>query len=82
MKKYAVFSSHHRAASIPLRINAYDAPFGPTRWAATFSDMTPTELVTAFTTALAAAHAQGRDAFLHGPDHSPLGAVEPLLVQD
>ncbi|MEU1819928.1 DUF317 domain-containing protein [Streptomyces roseifaciens] len=33
-------------------MSAYDDAFGSVRWAATFNDRTPTEFVTAFTTAL------------------------------
>jgi uncharacterized protein DUF317 len=45
------------------RINAYEVPFGPPAWGVCFNDSCPTELATAFTTALAAAYEQGPDAY-------------------
>lgn len=41
--------------------------------------MTPTELVTAFTTALAAAYTQGMDAYLDKEPRDRFDAVAPLL---
>ncbi|MFI1185836.1 DUF317 domain-containing protein [Streptomyces californicus] len=67
------------------RINAYRDPFGPPTWGACFNDRTPTEFVTAFTTALATAYEQGRpDTSLTRPvartdEHDPFHAVVPLL---
>lgn len=67
------------------RINAYRDPFGPPTWGACFNDRTPTEFVTAFTTALATAYEQGRpDTYLARPvartdEHDPFHAVVPLL---
>ncbi|MEU6231290.1 DUF317 domain-containing protein [Streptomyces sp. NPDC047042] len=49
------------------RINAYEDPFGPPAWGVCFNDSCPTELVTAFTTALAVAYEQGPDAYLAKP---------------
>ncbi|MFF4285668.1 DUF317 domain-containing protein [Streptomyces sp. NPDC001633] len=66
------------------RINAYKDPFGPPVWGVCFNEDTPTEVVLAFTTALAKAHEQGSDAYLVPPDprHSdrdPFLAVVPLI---
>ncbi|MEU7205633.1 DUF317 domain-containing protein [Streptomyces sp. NPDC045470] len=68
------------------RINAYNDPFGQPAWGACFNDRCPTEFVQAFTTALAAAYAQGPDAYLARPvagtdDREPFRAVVPLLQQ-
>lgn len=49
------------------RINAYEDPFGPPAWGVCFNDGCPTEVVTAFTTALAAAYEQGPDVYLAKP---------------
>ncbi len=62
------------------RINAYKDPFGPPAWGVCFNDSTPTEFVTAFTTALAQAYEQGPDAYLTRPvadsaEHNPFLAV-------
>ncbi|MFE7312868.1 DUF317 domain-containing protein [Streptomyces sp. NPDC057555] len=48
------------------KIAVHSDPFGPPRWLATFDSSTPTELVTAFTTALAHDYAQGHDTYLYG----------------
>ncbi|MCC3773152.1 DUF317 domain-containing protein, partial [Streptomyces sp. UNOC14_S4] len=64
------------------RINAYDDSFGSVRWAATFNDRTPTEFVTAFTTALAQAYTQGPDTYLHGATNEPDQAFTPLTAAD
>lgn len=66
------------------RINAYKDLFGPPVWGACFNDACPTELVTAFTTALAEAYEQGPDAYLARPvsgskDRDPFLAVAPLI---
>ncbi|MET8658644.1 DUF317 domain-containing protein [Streptomyces griseus] len=67
------------------RINAYRDPFGPPTWGACFNDRTPTEFVTAFTTALATEYEQGRpDTYLARPvdgtdELDPFHAVVPLL---
>lgn len=45
---------------------------------ATFDTPTPTELVTAFTTALASSYTKGPDAFLSGVDHRIDEALRPL----
>ncbi len=68
------------------RINAYKDPFGPPTWGVCFNDRVPTELVQAFTTALATAYEQGPDAYLARPvtgidEHDPFLAVVPLLKQ-
>ncbi|MGW2046236.1 DUF317 domain-containing protein [Streptomyces sp. NPDC001858] len=68
------------------RINAYKDPFGPPVWGVCLNDRVPTEFVTAFTTALAAAYEQGPDAYLARPvsgtdEHDPFLAVVPLLKQ-
>lgn len=66
------------------RINAYRDPFGPPTWGTCFKDRTPTEFVTAFTTALATAYEQGPATYLARPvaridEHDPFLAVVPLL---
>ncbi|MFI1953155.1 DUF317 domain-containing protein [Streptomyces xinghaiensis] len=48
-------------------IAAYEDPFGPRRWAATFNQNTPPEIVAAFTTALARDYEGGNDRFLARP---------------
>ncbi|MGC4950044.1 DUF317 domain-containing protein [Streptomyces sp. DT224] len=68
------------------RINAYRDPFGPPVWGACFNDRTPTEFVTALTTALATAYEQGPGACLARPvagieEHDPFRTVKPLLDQ-
>ncbi|WP_425543623.1 DUF317 domain-containing protein [Streptomyces luteireticuli] len=62
------------------RISAYDDAFGSVRWAATFNNRTPTEFVTAFTTALAQAYTQGPDTYLHGATNEPAQAFTPLTA--
>ncbi|MER6516674.1 DUF317 domain-containing protein [Streptomyces sp. NPDC001553] len=61
------------------RITAYRDPFAAPAWGVCFNDMTPTELVTAFTTALAAAYTQGPDAYLDKEPRDRFDAVAPLL---
>lgn len=66
------------------RINAYKDPFGPPVWGVCFNDSVPTEFVTAFTTALAAAYEQGPDRYLARPvsgseDRDPFLAIDPLV---
>ncbi|CAL9362963.1 hypothetical protein SUDANB105_00705 [Streptomyces sp. enrichment culture] len=66
------------------RINAYKDPFGPPVWGVCFNDSCPTEFVTAFTTALAAAYEQGPSSYLARPvaggkDRDPFLAVAPLI---
>ncbi|MEU2598215.1 DUF317 domain-containing protein [Streptomyces hirsutus] len=66
------------------RINAYQDPFGPPVWGVCFNDSSPTEFVTAFTTALAEAYEQGPDTYLAAPDprskdRGPFLAVAPLI---
>ncbi|AKH83946.1 hypothetical protein AA958_19060 [Streptomyces sp. CNQ-509] len=68
------------------RINAYRDPFGPPAWAVCFNDATPTEFVTAFTTALAIAYEAGRAAYLARPlpgiaERDPIRIIDPLLQQ-
>ncbi|MEV8426471.1 DUF317 domain-containing protein [Streptomyces niveus] len=68
------------------RINAYNDSFGPPTWGVCFNDSSPTEFVTAFTTALARAYEDGPDAYLARPDalsdeHEPFQVVHPLLRQ-
>ncbi|AJT68648.1 hypothetical protein T261_7046 [Streptomyces lydicus] len=53
-------------------------PFGPPRWLATFDSNAPTELVTAFTTALAHDYAQGHDSYLYGDTGRDRG-FQPLV---
>ncbi|QFQ99326.1 DUF317 domain-containing protein [Streptomyces phaeolivaceus] len=48
-------------------VAAYEDPFGPRRWAATFNQNTPPEIVAAFTTALAHDYEEGNDHFLARP---------------
>ncbi|MEU2263883.1 DUF317 domain-containing protein [Streptomyces sp. NPDC019645] len=66
------------------RINAYKDPFGPPTWGVCFNDSCPTEFVTAFTTALAAAYEHGPSAYLAAPDsrsadREPFLAAVPLI---
>ncbi|MEU6192366.1 DUF317 domain-containing protein [Streptomyces sp. NPDC047061] len=66
------------------RINAYKDPFGPPVWGVCFNDSAPTEFVTAFTTALAAAYERGPDRYLARPvsgskDRDPFLAIDPLV---
>ncbi|MBT2409384.1 DUF317 domain-containing protein [Streptomyces sp. ISL-12] len=68
------------------RINAYKDAFGPPAWGVCFNDSTPTEFVTAFTTALAAAYQHGPDHYLARPvpgttDRDPFQAINPLIEQ-
>ncbi|MFD3522288.1 DUF317 domain-containing protein [Streptomyces sp. NPDC058653] len=66
------------------RINAYNDLFAPPVWGVCFSDSSPTEFVTAFTTTLAKAYEQGSGAYLAPPDlghagRDPFLAVVPLI---
>ena len=66
------------------RINAYEDRFGPPTWGVSFNDQCPTEFVTAFTTALAAAYQAGPERYLARPDPSDpeldtFHAVVPLI---
>ncbi|MEU5833052.1 DUF317 domain-containing protein [Streptomyces diacarni] len=66
------------------RINAYKDPFATPTWGVCFNDSCPTEVVTAFTTALATAYQQGPHAYLAAPDPSntdqdPIHALSPLI---
>jgi hypothetical protein len=47
------------------KITAYSAPFAMPRWLVTFQDSAATEIVAGFTTALAAAYAEGPDSYLY-----------------
>ncbi|CAL2073700.1 conserved protein of unknown function [Streptomyces murinus] len=66
------------------RINAYKHPFGPPTWGVCFNNRAPTELVTAFTMALAEAYEQGPHSYLASPalgskGWGPFMAVAPLI---
>ncbi|MEU2874120.1 DUF317 domain-containing protein [Streptomyces olivoreticuli] len=68
------------------RITAYIDPFAQPHWGMCFNNMTPTEFVTALTTALAKAYAESADAYLTGPEPNPedpdrdaFSAVQPLI---
>lgn len=66
------------------RINAYEDRFGPPTWGVSFNDQCPTEFVTAFTTALAAAYQDGPEHYLAQPDPADpeldaFHAVVPLI---
>ncbi|MGW3864712.1 DUF317 domain-containing protein [Streptomyces sp. NPDC005047] len=68
------------------RINAYRDAFGPPVWGVCFNDGAPTEIVTAFTTALAAAYREGPDHYLArplvgSPERDPFLAVDPLIAR-
>ncbi|MCX5555329.1 DUF317 domain-containing protein [Streptomyces sp. NBC_00038] len=60
------------------KIAVHADPFGPPRWMATFDSPTPTELVTAFTTALASGYAKGPDNYLAQKAYPVDGALRPL----
>ncbi|WP_250287647.1 DUF317 domain-containing protein [Streptomyces atroolivaceus] len=47
------------------KITAYSSDYATPRWLVTFQSGTPTEIVAGFTTALAAAYAEGPDSYLH-----------------
>lgn len=47
------------------KITANSDPFAMPRWLVTFQDSAPTEIVAGFTTALAAAYAEGPNSYLH-----------------
>ncbi|MFE7318246.1 DUF317 domain-containing protein [Streptomyces sp. NPDC057555] len=59
------------------KIAVHSDPFGPPRWLATFDNTTPTELVTAFTTALAHDYAHSHDTYLYGSTSRDRG-FQPL----
>ncbi|GGL34664.1 hypothetical protein GCM10010095_19990 [Streptomyces anthocyanicus] len=66
------------------RINAYNDAFGPPTWGVCFNDSATTELVTAFTTALAEAYQRDPGHYLARPlagsaDRAPFLAVDPLI---
>ncbi|MER5442579.1 DUF317 domain-containing protein [Streptomyces sp. NPDC002790] len=66
------------------RINAYEDRFGPPTWGVSFNDMCPTEFVTAFTTALAAAYQAGPEHYLArpnlaDPELDAFHAIVPLI---
>ncbi|MFE2426887.1 DUF317 domain-containing protein [Streptomyces sp. NPDC059373] len=48
-------------------VSAYEDPFGPRRWAATFNQNTPPEIVAGLTVALARDYEEGNDRFLARP---------------
>ncbi|MFF9072771.1 DUF317 domain-containing protein [Streptomyces sp. NPDC014872] len=60
------------------KVAAHSDPFGPPDWLATFDANTPTELVTAFTSALATSHVENPDAVLIGPRGSAEEGFRPL----
>ncbi|WP_411573551.1 DUF317 domain-containing protein [Streptomyces fradiae] len=60
------------------KIAAHSDPFGPPDWLATFDSNTPTELVTAFTSALATSYARDPDASLTGPRRPAEEGFRPL----
>ncbi|WP_432198968.1 DUF317 domain-containing protein [Streptomyces sp. bgisy027] len=60
------------------KVAAHADPFGPPRWMATFDTPTPTELVTAFTTALVTSYTKGPDAYLSGTTHRVDQALNSL----
>jgi hypothetical protein len=64
------------------KITAYSDPFAMPRWLVTFQDSAPTEMVVGFTTALAAAYAEGPDFYLcYGHDYQAVqDAVTPLAA--
>ncbi|MFI0721937.1 DUF317 domain-containing protein [Streptomyces sp. NPDC021224] len=47
------------------KITAYSDPFAMPRWLVTFQDSAATEIVAGFTTALAAAYAEGPDSYVY-----------------
>ncbi|WP_236241511.1 DUF317 domain-containing protein [Streptomyces sp. CC228A] len=60
------------------KVAAHSDPFGPPDWLTTFDSNTPTELVTAFTSALAASYAKDPDAALTGPRRPVEEGFRPL----
>ncbi|MFF9567631.1 DUF317 domain-containing protein [Streptomyces sp. NPDC014685] len=60
------------------KVAAHSDPFGPPAWLATFDANTPTELVTAFTSALATAYAEAPDTLLTAPHRPAENGFLPL----
>ncbi|MEV0598235.1 DUF317 domain-containing protein [Streptomyces sp. NPDC050315] len=60
------------------KIAVHSDPFAPPHGIATFDNPTPTELVTAFATALAHDYAPGSDAYLYGNTKQDVG-LHPLI---
>ncbi|MFJ6948969.1 DUF317 domain-containing protein [Streptomyces wuyuanensis] len=60
------------------KVAAHSDPFGPPDWLAAFDANTPTELVTAFTSALATSHAENPDAVLIGARGTAEEGFRPL----
>ncbi|MFF1674677.1 DUF317 domain-containing protein [Streptomyces sp. NPDC058256] len=60
------------------KVAVHASPFGPPHWMATFDTPTPTELVAAFTTALASSYTKGSDTYLSGTAHPVDHALRPL----
>ncbi|MEU6015052.1 DUF317 domain-containing protein [Streptomyces sp. NPDC047515] len=60
------------------KVAAHSDPFGPPDWLTTFDSNTPTELVTAFTTALATSYAKDPDAALTSPRRPAEEGFRPL----
>ncbi|MFD2683722.1 DUF317 domain-containing protein [Streptomyces phyllanthi] len=61
------------------RITAYQDVFASPRWACTFSDMAPTEFVTAVTTVLAKVHTDGPEHYLRNYPWQTYKSVAPLV---
>lgn len=64
------------------KITAYSDSFAMPRWLVTFQNSTPTEIVADFTTALAAAYAEGPDSYLYygNSDLAALDVGTPLAA--
>ncbi|MFJ2626858.1 DUF317 domain-containing protein [Streptomyces sp. NPDC087532] len=62
------------------KVAAHSDPFGPPDWLATFDANTPTELVTAFTSALVTAYAETPDTLLTAPLRPAENGFLPLEV--
>lgn len=60
------------------KVAAHSDPFAPANWLATFDANTPTELVTAFTSALVTSHAEDLEALLTGPRGPAEEGFRPL----
>ncbi|WP_098897901.1 DUF317 domain-containing protein [Streptomyces sp. st77] len=60
------------------KVAAHHDPFGPPDWLATFDSNTPTELVTAFTSAVATSYAEDPDTVLTGPRRPAEEGFRPL----
>jgi hypothetical protein len=58
------------------KITAHRDPFAIPEWLVTFDDRVPTEIIRGFTTELAAAYAQGPDAYLRSNPRDHLVALD------